>query len=425
MTVPQRHADPASTPLQLAVIRILATGDQREPDPVVFAQGGPGGSGLDFAAAAPALVEAFAGRDLILFDQRGAGHSVPFLHCDEHDPGRPRRLTGQTPAAGALDADIAAYAACAARFAAAGYDLSAFDTLESAADVRDVVTALGYADYDFYGVSYGTRIGQALLRDVPDGLRSVALDSVVPVTVNTQAQRATTVYGALQALFAACAAEDACSAAHPDLERTLFDTASTLSAAPVHVPVVHGDSTLDVVVDGQGFLRSVAERFYAGADGIDAIPSFIQEAADGDLGAVATALAADATDTTLADGLYYSVHCSEDQPGATDYAFEGVPEQLHFLANQQGDRNTLLETCAAMNVADAGGSVRDAATSDVPVLTMSGEFDPVTPASYADTVRTTLAASFGLEFPGIGHGVLLAADCPTAAGGRVHRRPDP
>ena len=50
-------------------------------------------------------------------------------------------------------------------------------------------------------------------------------------------------------------------------------------ASPVHVPVAHGDTTLDVVVDGEGFLESVAERFYAGADGIDAIPAFIQQAA--------------------------------------------------------------------------------------------------------------------------------------------------
>jgi pimeloyl-ACP methyl ester carboxylesterase/glucose/arabinose dehydrogenase len=413
VTVPQRHTDPAGTQLQLAAIRILSPTEPREPDPVVFAQGGPGGSGLDFAAAAPVLVEAFAGRDLILFDQRGAGHSHPFLHCDEHDPVALAELTGQTSPADALDADVAAYQACAQRFAGAGYDLSAFNTLESAADVRDVVTALGYEDFDFYGVSYGTRIGQALLRDAPTGLRSAVLDSVVPTTVNTQAQRALTVYGAFQALFSACAEEGACSTAHPDLEGTLLDTAASLAASPVHIPVAHGDAALDVVVDGEGFLQSVAERFYTGADGVDEIPAFIQQAADGDLSAVGAALAADATATAMADGLYYAVHCTEDQPGAADYAFDGVPEQLRFLANRLGDRNTLLEICAAMGIADAGGTVRDAATSDIPVLTVSGEFDPVTPASYADRVRKTLSASYGLEFPGVGHGVLLSAGCPT------------
>ena len=192
VTVPQRHSDPTGTQIQIATVRILSSADAVEADPVVFAQGGSRGSGLDLVTAAPLLTKAFADRDLILFDQRGAGHSVPVLHCDEHDPVALAELTGQTGPADGLSADVAAYQACAARFAAAGYDLTAFDTLESAADVRDVVTALGYTDYDFYGVSEGTRVGQALLRDVPTGLRSVVLDSVEPTAVNTKPQRALT-----------------------------------------------------------------------------------------------------------------------------------------------------------------------------------------------------------------------------------------
>ena len=180
VTVPQRHADPGGTQLQLAVLRILSQSGTRQADPIVFAAGGPGESGLDLASAAAVLTTSFADRDLILFDQRGAGSSVPFLRCEEHDPVALAELTGQTTTGDALTADAAAYAACAARFAAAGYDLAAFDTPESAADVRDVVTALGYTDYDFHGTGYGTRIGQALLRDLPTGLRSVVLDSVEP-----------------------------------------------------------------------------------------------------------------------------------------------------------------------------------------------------------------------------------------------------
>ena len=143
------------------------------------------------------LTASFADRDLILFDQRGTRDSVPFLRCEEHDPVALAELTGQTTPADALTADAAAYAACAARFAGAGYDLAAFNTLESAADVRDVVTALGYADYDFHGTGYGTRIGQALLRDLPTGLRSVVLDSVEPAARNTLPLRAGTFHDAL------------------------------------------------------------------------------------------------------------------------------------------------------------------------------------------------------------------------------------
>ncbi len=412
VSVPQRHADPSGTQVQVAVMRIPSSTDPGEADPVVFLQGGQAGSSLDVATAVPLLTRAFPDRDLVLLDQRGSGHSVPLLHCDEHDPVALAELTGQTAPADALDADVAAYRACAAQFTAAGQDLAAFDSLESAADVPDVVHALGYTHYDFYGVSGGTRIGQALLRDEPTGLRSVILDSVEPTSVASQPRRALAAYATLQDLFRACGEDEACSAAHPDLEQTLLATASNLTASPVHVPVPHADGTLDVLIDGEDLVDSVTGQFQAGADAIDAIPAFIQRAADGDLTAVASAVVQAATDPAAADGLEYALRCTEDQPGATDYAFDGVPEQLQFLADKQGDRNTLLEMCAGMGIADVGDPVRTAATSDIPVLTLSGEFDPVTPGSYADTVRGSLSHAYGLEFPGLGHGVLLAADCP-------------
>ncbi len=67
-----------------------------------------------------------------------------------------------------------------------------------------------------------------------------------------------------------------------------------------------------------------------------------------------------------------------------------------------------------MGLADAGATIHEPALSDVPVLTVSGEFDPFSPASYADAVRSDLGSGYGLEFPGVGRGVLLSADCPTA-----------
>ena len=425
VTVPQRHGDPAGTQLQLAAMRIVSQSEVRQSDPIVFAADGPGESGLDLASAATHLTSSFPDRDLILFDQRGARNSVPFLRCEEHDPVALSALTGQIDSADALTADAAAYAACAARFAGAGYDLAAFNTLESAADVRDVATALGYTDYDFHGTGYGTRIGQTLVRDLPTGLRSVVLDSVEPTSLNTGPLRASTFQDAFQALVSACSEAETCSAEHPDLEQTLLDTAIRLTTEPVRVPVTLGGATLDVVVTGNGFVDAVAAQFQGDANDIDAIPAFIARAAGDDLTAVAAAMVASRTDTTRADGLHYAVRCTEDQPGATEYALEGLPEQLHFLAGIEGDRNSLVEICAAMGIADLGGVVRDAATSDIPVLTVSGEFDPFTPATFADKVRSTLAQAYRPGVPGRRPRGAAVRRMPRGCGRGIHRGPEP
>ena len=179
------------------------------------------------------------------------------------------------------------------------------------------------------------------------------------------------------------------------------------------MPVANGDTTLDVVVTGDGFVEAVAARFVGDAEGIDAIPAFIDQAAGGDLTAVAAAIAREPRSTRIAR----TACTTRSAAPRTSRAPRSTPSKACRSSSTSWPASTatatrLLEICAAMGLADVGGTVRDAATSDIPVLTVSGEFDPFTPATFADDVRGTLSHSFGLEFPGVGQGVLLSAACP-------------
>lgn len=49
---------------------------------------------------------------------------------------------------------------CQERFKAQGINLNAFNTRENAADVYFVAQTLGYRAFNYYGVSYGTLLGQ-------------------------------------------------------------------------------------------------------------------------------------------------------------------------------------------------------------------------------------------------------------------------
>ena len=50
--------------------------------------------------------------------------------------------------------------------------------------------------------------------------------------------------------------------------------------------------------------------------------------------------------------------------------------------------------------------------SDLPVLILNGEFDPVTPPDWGEKAAETLQNSFVFEFPGIGHGASFFEGCP-------------
>jgi pimeloyl-ACP methyl ester carboxylesterase len=66
---------------------------------------------------------------------------------------------------------------CHDRWVAAGVDLAAYNSVESAEDVAAVMKALGFDRFDLYGLSYGALLAQHVLRDFPQAVRSITLDT--------------------------------------------------------------------------------------------------------------------------------------------------------------------------------------------------------------------------------------------------------
>ena len=67
-----------------------------------------------------------------------------------------------------------------------GVELSHYTSAASAADTVDLMQALtdaqGYAGYNLYGISYGTRLAETIMRDFADTdlVRTITFDSVFP-----------------------------------------------------------------------------------------------------------------------------------------------------------------------------------------------------------------------------------------------------
>ena len=151
VSVPLRHGVAESPRIRLATVVIPALDRAaRKPDPLFLAQGGPGGStigGFGRVLLEDPSKRPVRDRDLVLWDQRGTYFSQPRLLCHEMQ----RLPSGATP-----EQERDAMRRCGTRLAAESGDLSAFNTLENARDVDAVRAALGYAAFNFYGVSYGT-----------------------------------------------------------------------------------------------------------------------------------------------------------------------------------------------------------------------------------------------------------------------------
>ncbi len=419
VTVPQRHATPdAARAVELGVVRVPATGEERHASPVVVLAGGADRSAPDLAPTVTDWLAAFPGRDLVLMDHRGGPYSTPFLRCVEDDSARLAHALGETRGTDSLDAHVAAWSACAARLRSAGFDLSAFDAAETAADVGDVVAALGYGDgFHLVAIGDGTRAGIAALRAETPGLRSVVLDSPVVPQVSAIGALAPNTWAVLRQLATACEEDDSCSGLLSDLAGTVVSTAGTLDASPARVTIDDGGAALEAVVDGSAFVSALTGRFATAPDDIASIPALVAAAAAGDLAPVAAQLLAEARDTTRADALGWSLRCTQDLAAPPADA-EGVPAVLEVLSGRVAGRDVLAEACAAFGVGDAGGVAHEPVSSEVPVLVLNGEYDPWSVPEAADRARADLTTAYGLVLPAIGHGTLRATACARAIAGR-------
>jgi pimeloyl-ACP methyl ester carboxylesterase len=427
-----RSGDPDDT-VRLAVATYRSIAETPAPDPVIYLQGGPGGGSLEWSAGwynsfvKPVLET----RDFVFFDQRGTGLSEPDLDCWEVKLRVMQDFQEGFPEEIDVNRYIRTLMTCRDRLRMSGANLAAYTSTDSAADVRDIAVALGYEQVNLYGISYGTRLAQAVMRDHPEIVRSVVLDSVVPIDVSVYAEVSNDT--ALQVLFDGCKADPACNAAYPDLEAVFYDLVAQLGAEPIMVEVSNplGEETFRVPVNGALFTTAAVEALNSTYT-IALVPQAIYQVRDGNYENLAYALLIPlAAYDTLSLGMMISVECHE-------YVYTSTPEALdELIANFH-----LTEALGIMSlsggdvfaVCDAWGAApfdpRDGRplVSDIPTLILAGEYDPTTPPLFGRRVGDTLSSSYYFEFPGHGHapsagnrcalGIALAfLDDPTAEPG--------
>jgi pimeloyl-ACP methyl ester carboxylesterase len=168
--------------------------------------------------------------------QRGTMFSEPARTCATIDQFNRELLGLRFYSVATKRAHLAATEACHRELAATGADLSAYNSTENAADFADLRKVLGITTWNVYGTSYGSYLAQTLMRGHPEGIRSVVLDSVLPTTYTIPGNWWITRAG-FDNLFQACAAETACNAAQPHLEKTFTGLVNKLEAEPLTTTV--------------------------------------------------------------------------------------------------------------------------------------------------------------------------------------------
>lgn len=415
LTVKENRLDPDSGYIRLAVTVIKSPNPRPKADPIVYLEGGPGGSILKIASR---VFDGFLGpfteeRDVILFDQRGVGRSEPALDCPQYNAALRQSveqdLRRESLAALMLDATKRCHDALVAQ----NIDLSGYTSAESAQDLRELREALGYDEWNLYGISYGTRLALEVMRDAPEGLRSVILDSSYPPEADLYTEIIPNAKRAFDTLFAGCAADDLCASAYPNLESVFYDLVEQLNEHPAEMEVVNQGTgqKIQAKMSGDMLMGSTFSALYD-ASTIPYLPAVFYEAHDGYL---------DILEPLLGDlffrydrtslGMHYSVQCAEEVPFSSREAFEASAAKYPNIRHAF-DTNPIFDICDIWDVQPRDEKENEPIDSDIPTLVLAGEYDPITPPSWGAEVADHLSRGYYFTFPGLGHGASVSDYCP-------------
>lgn len=312
---------------------------------------------------------------------------------------------------------LAALTECRARLTADGVNLSAYNSAASAADLDDLRQALGYETWNLLGVSYGTRLALTAMRDFGSTgtIRSVILDSVFPPQVDARAVASADIDRAFNLMFTRCAANEGCNKAYPDLKTRFYQLVNDLNQEPINVLVTDRETrtAYRVPFNGYDLIDTLYKMMYS-ADQIITLPRLLTRLERNSTSAISDWL----TDwlrqpnyTSL--GMTYSTQCAEEFPfndlAQFEASLEGLPPQLADFIQIEGD--DVAAICDLWLVEAGDPRETEPVSSDIPTLLLSGDYDPVTPPSFAQDTAVYLGRAYTFEFEGQSHGIVASNEC--------------
>ena len=427
--VPESHgdADDPDRPAEGVGINLVLLGnfiERPDPDPLVFLSGGPGQAGSSALSIFGNALEIRRNRGILLVDQRGTGASEPRLDCPQTEATELDDFRLNDPDFDPMESVVSRLRDCHADLVARAIDLSAFDTRSAALDLKAIRTGLGLNRWNLLGTSYGTRVALDALRVDPEGIRSVILNSTLPTSGTFDAVSVNARGDLFEKLYESCAADKDCHAAFPALRQDLEHIAAHLEEAPLRLYLREPASEeLRRQEVGWNDVLGALYKHMAFTPSAAAVPRYIHELAqvlrgranlnDDEVARIFQPGLEDVVDE-LAMGMHLSVRCREDFPLIDDAALNEAYEANAFYYPERAVFREYRRVCPFWDVGEAEPDFGAPVSSDVPVLMLAGDADPLTPIQWARQAKAGLSNARLVTFRGMAHDIFDTLPCARA-----------
>jgi pimeloyl-ACP methyl ester carboxylesterase len=374
--VPETHARPQGRLISTAFLRLRSTAPE-PATPVFWLAGGPGESAIDDFTNDPETraIVLFLREiaDVVLVDQRGAGHSRPRLDC-------PQRIAWPLDEPLTREAHARELrrqsAKCRADWERLGVDLEAYNTIENAADVDMLRRSLGYRRVSLVAVSYGTHLSLALMRYFPASIERAILFGIEGPdhTYDVPSQ----VLAVLARIAAAAEASPALSKSIPPggLIAALREVHARVARSPVTVTFEHEGRTVTVGI-GPRDTERLARRGVGDSSDMR-WPAQVIDMYGGNFDDAARSVLEDRT-WPIDSAMYSMMDCASGISAPRRKLVRDDPAELSAM-QVVGDLNlAYFATCEVWGNPDLGTEFRSDLRADTPVLFIQGTWDVSTP----------------------------------------------
>ncbi len=407
VTVPEFHNKPYGKTLELAVAIFPSTDSIHESDPIVMNTSGPGKSNMDnfIPQIASGLgVYLLPHRDIVIIELRGLRYSKPFLMCDEVFNAKKSMLDKNLSTDETMAILREALKASKDRFDKEQVNLSAFNNVETAADIVMILDELGYDKFNLVGSSAGTLVAHHVIRDYPEQVRCAIMDAGFPLDSTVFKDYTPNIIQTLKRYFEECRNNPQCNAAYPDLENLFLNLINTLNKKPVILSLNDPTDGKEIQFVFNGYQLSsflLINLFYS-----TQLPYLLGKLLDGDYSDVKQYANSFLETNYFADGLGNTVFISEvckyslsDIEIAPEYSVfaEGITRfgmgGAYFQEVQNIWNISKLDT----------KEIQYNGQYDVPVLVLNGVYDPVNPLKYDEIMKKHLSNCYIYRFDGVPH----------------------
>lgn len=375
-------------------------------DPVMYLTGGPG-VGMEYYVARFLEHDLTKTRDLYILNQRGIGDSeelCPYYSATSRELVLADNLQAQEVE------NAQRMQACFEAARNRGVDLSAYNTVENARDVRALRQALGFDSWNVWGISYGSHLGQMLVNVDSEGIRALVIDAIVPNDLGDLMRIHRWIKRNHANVFSECARQEASIC--EGLEEAFYAAGNALIAKPIVVDAFDEE----ISPSGKAHVPALIAAFAPFTmlyeqDSYPAIPSVMRglvdiiESRDEE---VFQALSnSDEVFSGISQGMGSAIGCNDGYMAAeASVAADDLQEDFGFTqgAFTAEGSQLMADTCIAAGLKPRNRADYQLIQSDIPTLVVNGDWDPITPPPLAQRVAPGFSNGRLIIVPYAGHG---------------------